>query len=169
MDVHGVDSQTVGPTHVRDAEPCLTVEERRAPDRGLMRVLRNTETEEEGERRRAKAQDPKRLARAKALALQHNEEKVVERRARDRERKHSARILETEEEVELRRATDHMRKRIARAKVAAEVSQQQHIVTRTNSRAGTRGHQRVATTRAFAEGTAVEHVLQETREAERLA
>ena len=80
-----------------------------------------------------------------------------------------ARILETEEEAELHRARDRERRRIARAKVAAEVAQRQHIATRANSRAGTRGRQRAATTRAFAERTDVEQVLLETREAERLA
>ena len=78
-----------------------------------------------------------------------------------------ARILETEEEVELRRAIDRERKRIARAKVAAEVAQQQHIATRANSRAVTRGRQRAATTHAFAKRTAVQHVLLETRKAKR--
>ena len=69
----------------------------------------------------------------------------------------------------LRRATDRERKRIAPAKVVAEVAHQQHIATRANCRAGTRGRQRAATTRAFAERNAVEHVLQEIREAEHVA
>ena len=68
MDVHGVDSQTVGPTHVCDAEPCLTAVEHRARNRGLRRVARNVETEEEGELRRAKAQERQRVARVKAPA-----------------------------------------------------------------------------------------------------
>ena len=67
-----------------------------------------------------------------------------------------ARIQETKEEAELCRARDHEQRRVARARVAADVAQRQHIATRANSRAGTRGRQRAATTRAFAERTAVE-------------
>ena len=79
MDVHGVDSQTAGPAHVRNAEPCHTVEERRARDWERKRVARSTKTEEELLRRRAKAREHRRLARAKVAAPVAKEQQTLAR------------------------------------------------------------------------------------------
>ena len=89
---------------------------------------------------------------------------MLAERAKDQERKRQARANATEEDMELRRAKDRERKRLARAKGAAEAARQQRIAARAKSRAKTHGRQRVATTRAFAERTAVEEERQATRE-----